>query len=251
MLDRHIHTGRFNETYYTPLQIIEIVMGKCKDGLCFSSTTSCKEGILYSEVEKEIGDTLANIPWSSEIVRPFLWYSPHFAKQGVTAEKAMQNLPYKGIKIHPLANRWDLTDTKTMSIAHGLFEYAGQYKLPVLIHTGENGVDAPTVFSRFFPLYPETIFILAHCRPAEETIPLLQNYPNVYGDTAFLSVENMQKIKSKNLVHKILPGTDFPITHYFANRYPQGASEITLAEQYKRDFALMKKYKTIGDRLPV
>jgi predicted TIM-barrel fold metal-dependent hydrolase len=235
MVDHHIHTGQFNETYYDLAEIIEIVMEKC-EGLCFSSTTSCKDGVLYTEVEKEIADTLAGIAWSAETVRPFLWYSPTFVGQGVTVEKAMRNLPYKGIKIHPLADRWDLSDTKKLEIAHDIFEYAGQHKLPVLIHTGPNGVDAPAAFSRFFSLCSETKCILAHCRPTEETIPLLREYPNVYGDTAFLPEENVRKIADENLTHKILPGSDFPITHYFSNKYGNEKS-VTLREQYNRDFA--------------
>jgi predicted TIM-barrel fold metal-dependent hydrolase len=242
MVDTHIHIGWFKETYYDPVGIINIVMGKC-ESLCFSSTTSCKTDVLYTEIEKEIANTLANIAWSSDIARPFLWYSPTFAGQGVTVEKAMRNLPYKGIKIHPLANRWDLSDAKTLAIAHDVFDYAGRYKLPVLIHTGQSGVDAPGTFSRFFSRYPETTCILAHCRPPEETIPLLRDYPNVYGDTAFLSEENMQKIKSENLSHKILSGSDFPITHYFSSKY--GNEQIvTLEEQYNQDFMRLGVYRT-------
>ena len=30
MIDNHIHIGQFNEIYYNPIEIIEIVMEKCE-----------------------------------------------------------------------------------------------------------------------------------------------------------------------------------------------------------------------------
>jgi hypothetical protein len=243
MIDSHIHIGQFEEIYYNPVEVIQIVMEQCAEGLCFSSTTSCKENISYAEVENEIGITLARIGWSAETVRPFFWYVPSFATQGVDFEKAMRNLPYKGIKLHPLAHQWDLADKKTVNILHGIFAYAGENKVPVLIHTGHNGIDSASVFSRFFPLYPETKYILAHCRPPDESISLIKKYPNVYGDTAFLPENDFLKIVENNLSHKMVLGSDFPVTNYFHNKYSgENEETITLKTQYSRDFAQLRHF---------
>jgi predicted TIM-barrel fold metal-dependent hydrolase len=247
MIDNHIHIGQFNEVYYDPIEVIQIVMGAGMEGLCFSSTTSGKEGIKYSEIEREISHTLAHIRWSDEIARPFFWYVPDFATQGVTVEKAMRDLPYKGIKLHPLAHHWDLEDEGTAAVLHGLFEYAGHYKLPVLIHTGQNGVDAAGIFSRFFPQYPEVKFILAHCRPLEEAISLLKNQ-NVYGDTAFLPSADFVQITEQGLSKKMVLGSDFPITHYFSAKYPEkegNGGKISLAGKYSENFEKLEHFSSI------
>ena len=237
MIDNHIHIGQFYENYYNPIEIIQIVMEKCTEGLCFSSTTTCKEDITYSEIEREICHTLAHIPWSSDVVQPFFWFIPSFIEQKIVFERAISNLPYKGIKLHPLAHHWDLNNKRIVSALHEIFGYADSNNMPVLIHTGHSGVDAAGTFSLFFPLYPKTNFILAHCRPLAEAVSFIRKYPNVYGDTAFVSNANIEKIIKEGLSQKIYMGSDFPITYYFSNKYPSGMEKInSLEEQYKSDF---------------
>ena len=243
MIDNHIHIGQFNEVYYDPVEVIQIVMEKCIEGLCFSSTTTCMEDITYSRVENEITQTLAHIVWTYESVQPFLWYIPAFSEQGVSLKKAMNNLPYKVIKLHPLAHHWDLEEKKVTRLVNEIFEYAGHNKLPVLIHTGNNGIDAAGVFSVFFPKYQNTKFILAHCRPFTEAIHLIGSYPNVYGDTAFLSKSNFQKITKENVTKKIVLGSDFPITNYFDYKYRSRWHKIkSLKKQYDSDFEQLRYF---------
>jgi predicted TIM-barrel fold metal-dependent hydrolase len=215
-------------------------MEKCVDGLCFSSTTTCMEDIAYSKVENEISQTLARITWTPEIVRPFFWYIPAFAGQGINIESAMNSLPYKGIKLHPLAHNWNIEEEKVSGLLCGIFEYAGHYGLPVLIHTGNSGVDAANMFSKFFPMFPETKFFLAHCRPLAEAVLLLKKYINVYGDTAFLGKPDFHKIVQMNLIKKIVLGSDFPITNYFSNKH--WFTKKPLKKQYDNDFKRLQYF---------
>jgi len=221
-------------------------MEKCTEGLCFSSTTTCKDDVSYSEVEKEINNALAHIPWSPETVRPFLWYAPVFDGQGVDFERAVRNLPYKGIKLHPLAHHWDLDNKNLLDVLHKIFGYARENKLPILIHTGHSGIDAAGKFSGFFLKYPETEYILAHCRPLNEAISLIRTYPNVYGDTAFLPEADLQIIIEEGLSHKIMLGSDFPVTNYFRNKYtPENRETLSLGEQYADDFKQLQHYNDL------
>lgn len=236
MIDNHIHIGQFKEIYNDPIEVIQIVMEYCRDGLCFSSLIACDENIAYTKAEKEIENVLAHINWQPEIVRPFFWYNPCYAKQGVMFKKVMQELPYKGVKLHPLANHFDLNDPKITSILHTIFSYAGEYNLPVLIHTGHSGVDSADIFSHFFPLYPTTRFILAHCRPLANTINLMRNFPNVYGDTAFLPEDHLQEIIKEGLAGKMILGSDFPVTNYYNNE------KVDLKKQYNSDYEQLKHY---------
>ena len=241
MIDSHIHIGQYNEIYYNPVEIIQIVMEKCKEGLYFSSTTTCKENIHYSEVELEIEHTLSQVLEMGELIRPFLWYIPAYIGQGVIFEDAIKNLPYKGIKLHPLAHQWDLKDDKILHTLHRIFEYAGYNELPVLIHTGNSGVDAASTFSQFFLIYPQTQFVLAHCRPLEEACSLIRIYPNVYGDTAFLTESDFSHIMAAGLGSKMIFGSDFPITHYFSNKYQTGVKKVSLETQYHDDFEQLQR----------
>jgi predicted TIM-barrel fold metal-dependent hydrolase len=216
-------------------------------GLSFSSTTSCKDGVQYIEIEKEINSLLAAMPYTPEVVRPFFWYIPDYIKQGITVEAAFNNLPYKGIKIHPRAHLWEFENKIHIENLCRLFDYAEQNCIPVLIHTGENGVDSPDIFEKFFREFNETKFILAHCRPLEITIKMLGKYDNVYCDSAFVPETSIQKIISYGFGQKFIFGTDFPITHYFKVNYPQSQEdrETTLRGQYEKDTVNVKIFDTV------
>jgi len=234
MIDTHIHIGQFEEVYYKPLDILRIVTEAGISAVSYSSTTSCKDSVCYKDVEMEIAEVSAC--YTPDSIIPFLWYIPAYIDEGITALNAFQNLPYGGIKLHPRAHRWNLHDRKHLDCLHGLFEFTQEHGLPVLIHTGENDFERPAFFKYFFEEYQKTKFILAHCRPVTETIALFQLYKNVYGDTAFLSVDSFDKITKAGFNERLLPGSDFPITHYYKTRYPRRKdSKITLQKQYLDD----------------
>jgi predicted TIM-barrel fold metal-dependent hydrolase len=240
MIDSHVHIGQFHETWYDPSLVVQTVLEAGIEQAVISSTTSCIEGIKYAEVEKEIAGLLKKGNYSTETVIPFLWYVPEYAGQGLNVEKAMRTLPYKGIKIHPRANTWDMENMKTASLLEELFGYAHQHELPVLIHTGYEKIDEANKFSKYFPLHPKAKIILAHCRPLDQTRRLLMEYLNVYCDTAFVEKETLEYLIQQGLEKKIIFGTDFPITHYWKyclerNTYSREDFIITLKEQYDKD----------------
>jgi predicted TIM-barrel fold metal-dependent hydrolase len=246
MTDNHIHFGQFEEAYYEPLEILRIVKDSGITGAAYSSTTNCREGVKYGEVYTEIAQAVS--AFSPAIFMPYLWFVPSYLDEGITVEKAFSELPYKGIKIHPLANNWDSSDTRHERCLHELFAFAQDKHIPVLIHTGPNGVDAPGRFELFFGKYPEVKIILAHCRPVEEAVAMLKKYPNVYGDTAFVPEEWTRILFENDLGSKIITGSDFPITHYWAIHYPTNHCHrdrndaITLQNQYRGDVLIMNRH---------
>lgn len=177
MTDNHIHIGQFEEVYYEPLEILRIVKDSGITSAAYSSTTSGEAGVKYSEIYTEIASTVS--AFSPDVFMPYLWFVPSYLNEGLTVEKAFSELPYKGIKMHPLANTWDSLEKKHERCLHELFGFAQDRSIPVLIHTGPNGVDAPGRFESFFGQYPEAKIILAHCRPIEETVAMLKKYPHV------------------------------------------------------------------------
>ena len=239
MTDNHIHIGQFQDVYYDPFEITDVVMSAGMEGMSFSSICSCEDNILYSKIEKEIISFLSLIPYSDEIIRPYFWYIPDYINQNITTENAFAGIPYKGIKIHPFAQNWDFNNTQHMEVLHSLFDYAARNNLPVLIHTGHSGVDAANRFERFMDEYRNTKCILAHCRPLDVTIEMLQKYNNVYCDTAFTPKTDVWQIVSLGLKDKIIFGSDFPITHFFRTKYPNPGdnSYISLKEKYAEDIA--------------
>jgi predicted TIM-barrel fold metal-dependent hydrolase len=229
--DNHLHIGQFYEAWYDPLEVLRIAAEAGVKEAVYSSTTSAKEDVRYREVEREI--TAVTVRYQADRYKPFLWYIPPYIDQGVTVESAFRNLPYGGIKLHPRAHRWDLQDKKHTGCLRTLFDYAQDNNLPVLIHTGEDEFERPAFFSPFFPQYPRVTFILAHCRPAPDTVAVFRAHDNVYGDTAFLDAGRYNQIAEAGFAGRLIPGTDFPITHYF-NKDSGVSPEHQYAEDLKR-----------------
>jgi len=235
MTDNHIHIGRFYDVYYKPHEILDIVAEAGITDAVYTSTTSAKDGVRYVEVEREIAEAVDL--YAPERYMPFLWFIPPYIDQGLGVEKAFNSLPYAGIKLHPRAHRWDMSDRRHLDCLHSLFAFADVNDLPILIHTGEDDFERPGYFADFFSHYSRVRCIFAHCRPVSETITLFRNYPNVYGDTAFLSSEGVAEIIKARFKNRLLPGSDFPITHYFSVNFHKTGNihPINLREQYQSD----------------
>ena len=237
MTDNHVHIGQYNRVYYDPVEIADVVMSTGLDGMAFSSTSSCINNIVYSEIEKEIATFLSNSQYSDETIQPYLWYVPGYIDQGITMKNAFNGIQYKGIKLHPYAQNWDFSDKRHMEALHNIFDYAALNTLPIIIHTGYSGIDSANRFERFMDEYRNAKCILAHCRPLDITIALLQKYKNVYCDTAFISKTEILQIVTSGLKDKIIFGSDFPITHYLRieNLNLGYSTPISLREQYTED----------------
>ena len=233
LVDSHVHIGQFHEEYYGFDMVFDIIFNSGSvDKIVYSSTSSCINDVKYNFVRKEIEAALKKYP--ADIAAPLFWVVPDYINQGITVETAMKESNYGGFKLHPLGNDWNFeNDTKQCEILHEVFDYADKHQMQIVIHTGESGTDSPGRFERFFGEYKNAKIILAHCRPADETIKLMQKYPNVFGDTAFAPKDRIDEIESAGFGKRLFFGTDFPITHYFYSRN----CGISLEEQYKRDLS--------------
>jgi len=238
LTDNHVHIGQWNDIYYCPLEILQIVAEQGIKSCVYSSTTSGVKNLKYSRIEKEIS-TAAKI-FSPSKFKPYFWYIQPYIKSGITAKNAFENLPYKGIKLHPKLFRWNFHDKTHAKALHSLFSYAAENDIPVLIHTGPESFTKPEFFEPFFAEYSTVKFTLAHCRPVDETIAMFTLYKNVYGDTAFLPEEDLLKIIKAGFSKRIILGSDFPLTHCYAINPPR---KWTLQMQYARDVEMLKKWR--------
>ncbi|MFP3040273.1 hypothetical protein LQZ19_00475 [Treponema primitia] len=155
MVDSHVHIGQFENISY-PAEAVFTAVAHEEDieSILFSSTTSCREDIRYTEIEQELKDALAAAETCAIRAEPLLWFVPDYIRQGVSVESAMGSFPYTGIKLHPRAHCWDLTDEKIIALVHELFAYVDTHTLSVLKHTGDDKVESPHKFSNFLAHIP-------------------------------------------------------------------------------------------------
>jgi predicted TIM-barrel fold metal-dependent hydrolase len=246
--DVHVHIGQYEDAYYEAEEVFDAVFSRPEVvSILYSSTTSCKEGVSYSEIEEEMDYAALCCP-KNKFCSPLLWYKPEYIAQGVNPIQELENARgrYGGIKLHPFADNWDFEHNHHhRDVLHSIFGSAGYTFDNILIHTGESGRDRPTRFLPFFDEYPRAPVILAHGRPVNSTIKLLHRFKGFFCDTAFIGEESVRAICAAGLCGSIFTGSDFPITHYFSTHGNSCESRLSLAEQYARDVAQMKKYQSI------
>ncbi len=125
----------------------------------------------------------------------------------------------KGVKMHPDFQKFNIDDKKCYKI----YEMCQQYKLPVLLHTGDSRYDYsnPKRMKTVLDDFPDLIVIGAHfggwsCwREAAET---LSKYKNFYVDCSssfdWLSADESRKIVRDYGADHVLFATDFPMWNH-------------------------------------
>jgi uncharacterized protein len=153
----------------------------------------------------------------------FASVDPHDGDALLEIERAHRELGLRGLKTSPIYQAYDPMDARMLPI----YRYCEAHRLPVLTHHG-------TTFPRTAPLkwarpqqveevalaFPDLRILIAHLgHPWEtETIAVLRKHPHVFADISALFYRPFQLYGSLTLAkeygvwHKLVFGTDFPIT---------------------------------------
>lgn len=135
-------------------------------------------------------------------------------------ERCRTDLGLKGVK---LGANYQIYDPRALAI----YARAEKYGLPIMLHQGTSPVRMapiryahPLVTDEIAMRYPDLKIIMAHLgHPWQvDTAVVIRKHPNVYADMSanfyrpFSFWEQMVKAVEWNVTHKILFGTDFPVT---------------------------------------
>ena len=125
-------------------------------------------------------------------------------------------LGLKGVKLHPDIQGFQLDDPRCLRI----YDLCRQYRLPVLLHTGDDRYDNSNP-NRLLPVleaYPDLIFIGAHLAGYsiwEEACDRLSHAPNLYVDCSSsffrLTVDKAEELIRRWGAERVLFGTDYPM----------------------------------------
>lgn len=237
MTDHHIHIGQFNEIYYDALELFELIESTQSKThvteIRYSSTSSCRDDAELKFVEEEIA--YAQSYESKNLsVKPYLWFIPKYAEEGISVESAAKSFDYCGIKLHPAGQNWDDENSVHVKALHQIFRWADDNSKSILIHCGTQKCALPTRFESFFSQYKNASVILAHSNPVKETSLMVNEYKNVFCDTACIEKKDLQRLRMLiNDESKILFGSDFPVTHYFATHL--FGKNLSMEKQYIED----------------
>ena len=203
MTDNHVHVGWYSDGYHTPRDVWQAELDAGIDDIVVSSTSTCAEQ--YKLVIKEMREL---IQIGGSRVHPLLWVTPRMMKTWGIRFMLHSKIHWEGVKMHWYAHReWFYNHRLT----NDAISIAKKLNVPVLLHTGEDRVCSPFSFQPLIKNNPDLTFVLAHGRPLDETIRILLEYPNTMTDTAFMPVDDVNRLVEVGLEDRVLFGTDAPI----------------------------------------
>ena len=173
------------------------------------SSTSITEGN-YDKVLHELYEIVS---LSDGKALPVLWITPQMLRDDKEYVFLNSELKWYCIKIHPQLdpNFWQVEN----EVMNYVVSIAQDLKIPICIHTGEKNNCESSKFLNIINNHPTQSFILAHGRPANETITMMKKFKNTFVDTAFMSVDTILSFVNENLTDKILWGSDSCIIKYY------------------------------------
>ena len=235
LIDTHTHVGQFNDLYFAPSAIHELVEQLGIDYYAVSSTTQCEEN--YPKVLSEMEEL---IRLDGKKVLPIMWITPE-ALKGNIAWYMESNIRWQMLKIHPFLNQTEW-NPKSELFAEVL-DIVKELHLPLLIHTGNEECCKANIYEHVIKNNPDITFVLAHGRPIESTLRIAATYNNAYVDSAFMPIGHMKKFAERCLSEKLLWGTDMCIPKHFNRNLDMAAyyrsklqafREVCTSEQFKQ-----------------
>ena len=212
MIDFHVHTGHFKDgLYFSPEEVAEGMKALNIERYYFSSTSTGSVPFRY--VRRQFEELIS---LSEGRAVPFLWVSPDMLMNSPDLS-AYFFREFAGLKIHGYHQDWD-PDGKEL---RRVFEIAKDKNIPVMFHTGGREASNAGVYRNICLEFPDVKVILAHGRPIDECINVMKECHNAWADTAFMSVQNILKLRDAELINRVLWGSDFPVMRYFYEISPE------------------------------
>lgn len=205
-------------------------MSRCGvDRYIVSSTATCTDD--YSEVLSHI---LRLISLDGSKVIPCLWLTENGLSESTLEMLLTAGIRWRCLKIHPYLRPWEWQPRED-----AIYQLVKLSKtmgnIPVLIHTGFDQSCNSKRYEQVISQNPDISFILAHSRPLDEAAYMVRKYSNVYVDTAFVNIKDIQRMVQYISLSQILWGTDLCIPYVFVRK-------MDLVQYYRRELkSLLKK----------
>lgn len=221
IIDNHAHMGWFSDGYHSPRKVWGDIISAGIGQAAISSTSTCAD--LYHNIKTEFYQLFSYA--GKENIIPILWLSPRMLQKRWPLRKLLKaKIEWRAIKLHyvshPEWGKFPELITSALNVARVLGN------IPILFHTGEWENCHAGVYEPIIAKNPDLTYVLAHGLPIKETVAIMHKYSNVWTDTAFMPIKDIQNLCNAKLSHRIMFGSDIPVTKIYYN-------EMT-AKQYLR-----------------
>lgn len=217
IIDSHVHIG-MHENIDMKLEYILKSMEKYKIDFSLVSSAEAEEYNGNLErlnsrdqviLNRSLIDVVKRYP---DKLGALIWCKP---KNEIVTDELEQlveeNLQYiYGFKFHPFHSQLPFNDP----LMEPYIRLAEKFNLPIVSHTASSYESSPKLVVEMAQKYPNVDFVLVHMglgTDNEESITLVSENDNVYGDTTWVHHEKVVKAIQVCGTSKILFGTDNPI----------------------------------------
>jgi len=208
IIDSHVHLGTEEVGFNTTVEMIKEQMQKANIDHSIIFPLSNDETNCFHSDNSVIIKAVKENP---KLFTGFMRLNPKCKPEMIKEEsKRCHELGLRGIKIHPTAQKFKISD-KSVEL---IFEIAEQYGIPVTCHTHRfDEYSDPEMLIERAKQFPNVKIISCH---GEKIFPLavaLKELSNFYTDTSCITNHaHIAFLCSKGDPNKILFGSDFPFS---------------------------------------
>ena len=197
--DAHIHVGQFNDIYTSPQEVVAFMQQASVEKYAVMSTT-----IWTEDYEKVLHEMRELVSFAPENALPVLWLTPQMLYEGKLDMMLESGIQWRALKVHG-NHPWSLNGVNECA------NIAEELHMPLILHTGDFPHCEAGVYKDIVKNHPQVTFVLAHCRPVDQAIDVMQERQNCWGDTAYTPFSEVAKLIAAGLEDRILFGSDYPM----------------------------------------
>lgn len=228
MFDAHVHMGYFPRLgkaepyYYSPRRIFGALTRAGVNEFIVSSTNAIwdTQGTSMHAEAKEMKRL------AGHRAHVFFWVGTRYLERDPDLDRLPDGL-YEGLKLHGGESAWLQRPELLTHVLH----LARERTFPVQIHTGENDNGNSNTIGEYVAYcrrFPDLPIDFAHGIPHSDVPAVLNELPNAFVDTAFVSHETvMSWLDAGADERRIMFGSDIPA--------PQRYSKISLSAYVRRE----------------
>lgn len=220
IIDTHTHFGAADK-FDMPSKVLLKSMKKYKIDYAIVSSinatefTSELEPIPKTTSSRQLSANKASVDLIKENphkLRALFWICPNTETfDDSVANFMLENSRYfVGFKLHPYHSDIAIDDPR----CEGYLKFAQKYKMPFVVHTAADEKSDVHHVYLMAKKYPDINFVMVHMglgTDNKQAIEYISELDNLYGDTTWVSLENVLLAIEKCGSEKILFGTDSPI----------------------------------------
>ncbi|MBQ1984558.1 MAG: amidohydrolase family protein [Spirochaetaceae bacterium] len=220
IIDAHVHIGRSLNFDMKETDVLEAMKKYNIEKVLVSNSESAEadheQKLLPQELQisqvKSLEKSIKFAKENSGKVYVAPWFKPKTEKISDELINLIQNNldVIKAVKFHPYHSALDFDDP----LMNPYLDLAEQFNLHVITHTGTGENDCPEKVYNMAKSFPKVNFIMAHMGLGSDNViatELIALLPNLFGDTAWVSMESTINFINKIGSQKLFFGTDLPI----------------------------------------